>query len=163
MNDLKITLAYSYIGYLGTGYTLTTPTNAVIEASLIRDTYRRSLVTEVSTEFNGSSVTAHSYAFDALGRATNAVRSVQALSLLFTNVYAYNARSEVIGAGIDTNDYAYFYDNIGNNLYTSLNAITNAYTVNNLNQYKAITNLLDLSGYRLGHDADGTRKIRGRS
>ena len=56
---------------------------------------------------------------------------------------------------IDTNDYDYIYDNIGNILYTSLNAITNAYTVNNLNQYKAITNLVDLSGYRLQFDADG--------
>jgi RHS repeat-associated protein len=153
------TLNYGYSGYNGTGFTLTTPTNAVIETSLIRDTYRRSQVTEVSTTFNSSEITAHSYAFDGLGRATNAVRSVQPLSLASTNVYAYNARSEVIGAGIETNDYAYFYDNIGNNLFTSLNAITNAYTVNNLNQYKAITNLLDLTGYRLGHDADGNTTL----
>ena len=42
-----------------------------------------------------------------------------------------------------------------NSIYTSLNSVTNAYTVNNLNQYKEITNLVDLSGYRLLHDSDG--------
>jgi RHS repeat-associated protein len=56
---------------------------------------------------------------------------------------------------IDTNDYAYIYDNIGNSLYTSINAVTNAYTVSSLNQYSAITNLVDLSGYKLQHDTDG--------
>jgi RHS repeat-associated protein len=153
------TLNYGYSGYNGTGFTLTTPTNAVIESILMRDQFRRHQVTDVATEFNGLEITIHSYAFDALGRTTNAIRNIQPLSLASTNVYAYNARSEVIGADIETNNYVYVYDGLGNNLYTSLNSITNAYTVNNLNQYKAVTNLMDFTGFRLGHDADGNTTL----
>jgi len=149
------TLAYSYSGNYGMGYTLTTPTNAIIEMNLTRDPYRRHQVTEVATEFNATEISAHSYAFDGLGRATNAVRSVQPLSMTATNAYFYNARAEVIGAAIDTNNYDYVYDNIGNNLFSLLNAVTNSYTVNHLNQYKGITNLVDLSGIELVHDEDG--------
>jgi len=152
---LKKTRAYGYSGPHGTGYTLTKPSNGVIEVIQTRAPYRRHQVTDVYTAFDSSEITAHSYAFDGLGRATNAIRSVQPLLLASTNGYAYNARSEVIGADIETNNYVYVYDEIGNNLYTSLNAITNAYTVNNLNQYKAVTNLMDFTGFRLGHDADG--------
>jgi len=154
-----ITLAYGYSGNYGTGYTLTTPANDTLEVILTRDSYRRQQVTMISTAFNSSEITAHSYAFDALGRVTNAVRSVPPLSVSSTNVYAYNARSEVIGALIETNDYSYVFDNIGNNLYTSLNSITNAYMVNNLNQYKGITNLVDLSGIELVHDEDGNTTL----
>jgi RHS repeat-associated protein len=153
------TLNYGYSGYNGTGFTLTTPTNAVIESILMRDQFRRHQVTDVATEFNGLEITIHSYAFDALGRATNAIRNIQPLSLASTNVYAYNARSEVIGADIEPNNYVYVYDGLGNNLYTSLNSITNAYAVNNLNQYKAVTNLIDFTGFRLGHDADGNTTL----
>ena len=135
INNLKISLAYSYNGSYGTGCTLTTPTNAVIGAALTRDPYRRRQVTDVVTAFNGLEITVHSYAFDGLGRVTNAVRSIRPLALASTNAYAYNAQSEVVGALIETNNYAYIYDSLGNNLYTSLNAVTNAYTVNNLNQY----------------------------
>jgi RHS repeat-associated protein len=151
-------LAYSYNGSYGTGCTLTTPTNAVIGAALTRDPYRRRQVTDVVTAFNGLEITVHSYAFDGLGRVTNAVRSIRPLALASTNAYAYNARSEVVGALIETNDYAYIYDSLGNNLYTSLNAETNAYTVNNLNQYTSISNFVSFAPsceINPHYDADG--------
>jgi RHS repeat-associated protein len=71
---------------------------------------------------------------------------------------SYNARSEVTGVSIDTNAYSYIYDSLGNNLYTSLNAGTNAYTVNNLNQYTSISNFVSFAPSCEIHphyDADG--------
>ncbi len=59
------------------GFTLTTPTNAILDVTLTRDQYHRHQVTEGSTTFNTVEIIAHSYSFDALGRATNAVRSLQ--------------------------------------------------------------------------------------
>jgi len=98
------------------------------------------------------------YSHDLVSRRTNIVMTAQTGTNMLA--CAYNARSEVTGVTIDTNEYAYIYDNIGNSLlYTSINIVTNAFTVKNLNQYKAVTNLLDLSGFRLGHDADGNTTL----
>ena len=136
-----------------TGCTITISNGPAFTRTFIRDPYRKHLITVVSNCFDGVSVHSTSYAHDFLSRRTNIVMTAQTGTNMLS--CSYNARNEVTGVMIDTNDYAYIYDNIGNSLYTSLNSVTNDYTVNNLNQYKAVTNLVDLTGYKLQFDADG--------
>ena len=49
--------------------------------------------------------------------------------------WLYNRRYELSAASIGTNHYGYAYDTIGNRLWASANADTNAYSANCLNQY----------------------------
>jgi RHS repeat-associated protein len=128
---------YAYNGNYMTGCTIALTNGAVFTRTFVRDPYRKHLVNALSNSFDGVSVYSAAYAHDLLSRRTNIVMTAQS----GTNVLscAYNPRSEVTGATIDTNDYAYIYDNIGNSLFTSINAVTNAYTVNALNQYTDIS------------------------
>jgi len=75
-------------------------------------------------------ISAYDYANDAAGRRVS--RNDDA--------FGYNARSEVISAAIGTNGYAYAYDPIGNRVWSAMNAVTNTYTANRLNQYTLISN-----------------------
>ena len=111
--------------------------------TFIRDPYRRQLVAAVSNRFDGVAVHSTVCAYDLLSRRTNIVMTTQAGANMLS--CSYNARSEVTGVTIGTNDYAYIYDSLGNNLYTSLNAGTNAYTVNNLNPYTSISNFVSFA------------------
>jgi len=142
-----------------TGCTIALSNGLTFTRTYARDPYRKNLINAVSNSVDGVSVHSTSYAHDLLSRRTNIVMTVQ--SGTNTLSCAYNARNEVTGVTIDTNDYVYIYDNIGNSLFTSLNTVTNAFTVNNLNQYKAVTNLLDLSGIELSHDEDGNTTLLG--
>ncbi len=78
----------------------------------------------LSTNGSGSVV----YAPDALNQYADAV--------------GYNARTEVVSATVTSNEYAYAYDYIGNHTASSVNSATTTYTANALNQYTAISNLV---------------------
>ncbi|NCC62186.1 MAG: RHS repeat-associated core domain-containing protein [Verrucomicrobiae bacterium] len=69
-----------------------------------------------------------------------------------TNLFDYNQHSELVSALMDTNDYQYLYDPIGNREKVSLNAVTNFYTANELNQY---TNIANGVTNQPTYDADG--------
>ena len=159
IGHLDASVEYAYTGSTMTGVTIALSNGMTFARTFIRDPYRKHLITAVSNSFEGTLIHSTAYSHDLLSRRTNIAMTAQT----GTNILActYNARSEVTGVTIDTNDYAYIYDNIGNNLYTSLNIVTNSYTVNNLNQYKAVTNLLDLSGIELAHDEDGNTTLLG--
>ena len=124
-NDIAV-VDYSYTpDHLDAGYSLTLSNGVTFTRNLVRDGYRRSLVTDVSSVANGVGVGSLTYTYDALNRPT--ARN--------TDTFGYNARSEVTAANVSGVPAAYGYDEIGNS--------TN-WTANCLNQYTQFT-----------HDADG--------
>ena len=108
----------------------------------VRDTYRRYLIETITNAGNGTVLNALSFEHDLLGRITNRNG----------DTFSYNARSEVIGAVIGTNDYGYAYDAIGNRVWSAENALTNTYTANCLNQYTAAGSVFPV------YDADGNMR-----
>ena len=149
-NDVfTVTYAYTPVG-LDAGYAVTLTNGVVLARALTRDLYRRGLVRTITNRVDGVAVNPLAYDYDVLNRVTT--RNADALS--------YNARSEVISAMIEpghTNRYE--FDGIGNALWTSLNTATNSYTANALNQYTAISNLVQ--SCNPVHDLDGNMLTNG--
>jgi hypothetical protein len=145
------TYAYTADG-LDAGYTLTLTNGTVITRALTRDSYRRGLVAIITNRVNGTPVTPFSYTFDRLDR----------IASRNADTVGYNSRSEVTSADISTNAYRYTYDEIGNSRFAAVNASTNLYTANALNQY---TNILCASAPpredTLFYDLDGNLLTNG--
>lgn len=133
---------YRYSNGLVAGYTLTMTNGNVVDRFVGRDMYRQELVTTVSNTFNGTFVSQSGYGHDLLGRREKRTDATAVYSV--TNTFGYNQRSEVTDAVLESDNYAYGYDSIGNRLFSAANTVTNAYAANALNQY---TNL--------AYDADG--------
>jgi len=158
IGHLDASIEYAYTGSMMNGCTIAISNGFTFTRTFVRDPYRRNLINAISNSFDGVSVHSTAYSHDLLSRRTNIVMT--APSGTSTLACSYNARSEVTGVTIDTNDYAYIYDNIGNSLYTSLNAATNAYSVNNLNQYSSLQPK-DLQPINLSYDLDGNMLTNG--
>lgn len=126
------------------GYALTLTNGVVLERTVVRDAYRRQLVSLVSNQVDSAVVPSYQYGYDTLARATN--RN--------DDSFGYNARSEVTSAAILSNAYAYAYDGIGNALWLTNNGVGTAFWTNPLNQY---TNILCVSAplREPSYDLDG--------
>jgi RHS repeat-associated protein len=127
------------------GYAVTLTNGLAITRAVTRDPHRRHLVTTVSNAVGVSSHSAIGYGYNILGNVTD--RNA--------DTFGYNARSEVTSADIGSTISRYAYDNIGNNLWVSVNAATNFYSANALNQYTAIDTTT------LAYDADGNLLTNG--
>ena len=131
---------------LDAGHTLTLPNGVVFARTILRNDYRRSLATDISSVANGAGVESLAYTYDALNRPTSRNN----------DTFWYNARSEVafLRRGAGNAEDAYSYDTIGNLQFAAFNATTNIYTANNLNQY---TSILRASAplREISHDDDG--------
>ena len=126
------------------GYSIRLENGTTIQRNLYRDEYRRSLVTNITTVVNGNDVEGLAYSFDAASRPITRNG----------DTFGYNARSEVIAATISGNSETHEYDNIGNSIRASFNAVTNTFVANNLNQYTSINrNTVPL--WETSHDIDG--------
>ena len=143
-NDLAC-VSYLYSSNrLDVGYSIRLANGTTIQRNLYRDDFRRSLVTNITTVVNGNNVESLDYSFDAASRpiARN------------DDTFGYNARNEVVSATIGGNSETHEYDDIGNSLRATFNAVANTFAVNNLNQYTSISRnavpLLEAS-----HDIDG--------
>ena len=112
------------------GYSITFPNGTIFRRSLTRDTYRRSLVTNIVNSVADMPIETLAYAYDALNRPVS--RSA--------DIFGYNERGEVVLSCRDAEnaEESYSYDHIGNLLTSSVNAATNTYTSNNRNQYTSI-------------------------
>ena len=123
-NDIAL-VEYAYApDHLDAGYSLTLSNGMVFTRSIVRDGYRRSLVTDISSFANGVGVGSLAYSYDALNRP--ATRN--------NDTFGYNARSEVSSANVSGVTSTYGYDEIGNS--------TN-WTANCLNQYTQFVYDLD--------------------
>jgi len=143
-NDLAC-VSYLYSSNrLDVGYFIRLANGTTIQRNLYRDEHRRSLVTNITTVVNGNNVETLTYAFDAASRpiARNG------------DTFGYNVRSEVVSATISGNSETHEYDDIGNSIRASFNAVTNTFVANNLNQYTTINrNAVPL--WETSHDIDG--------
>ncbi|MBP7830096.1 MAG: hypothetical protein KA248_09290 [Kiritimatiellae bacterium] len=97
----------------------------------------RNLILSVTNDWAGSVVSSFDYQNDAVGRRTSRMDG-DATPSSRTNLFGYNARSELTGALMDTNTFDYDYDDIGNRELTLINANTNTYAANELNQYSEV-------------------------
>ncbi len=98
----------------------------------------RNLITSLTNSFGGTQMRRFDYTNDEIGRRTK--RADYDLSVVISNLFAYNIRSELEDAAMGTNSYSYKYDPIGNRRAATNNAETLAYAANSLNQYTQITN-----------------------
>jgi RHS repeat-associated protein len=100
----------------------------------------RDLIAKVANTFHGQPIGSFAYANDALARRVSRMDTGRAgpLDPPHTNLFAYNARSELSSAQMGTNAYGYAYDPIGNRLAASNNAEAFTYAANALNQYTNI-------------------------
>ena len=132
-NDIAF-VEYAYTpDLLDVGYSLTLSNGVTFTRTLVRDCYRRSLVTDISSGANGAGVGSLAYTYDALNRPTS--RNA--------DTFGYNDRGEVTSATITGGSPSsatahYNYDDIGNLLLSAFNTATNTYTANNLNQYTSV-------------------------
>ena len=114
----------------------------------------RDLIAAVTNAFGTTLISAFNYANDAAGCRISRIDTFD--GDLTTNTFGYNIRYEVTSAAMGTNSYGYAYDPIGNRLFSSHNAETNAYTANSLNQYTVISNLCgSVNLCEPFYDADG--------
>ena len=115
-----------YSTYAMTGCeTLAVEGGATFVRTLVRDPYRRDLVMAVVNSQGAN----YAYSYDALSRPVT--RNA--------DIFAYNFRSEVIGANVAGRCESYDYDNIGNSTCAAFNSVTNLYAANGLNQYVSVT------------------------
>lgn len=113
----------------------------------------RNAKTQVLNEFGTNFVSRFDYTYDALMRRAERVDLRPSDLGPSTNSFVYNARSELVGADMGADQYGYAYDSIGNREWARMNANTNRYVANNLNQYSQITN--NQSQITLSYDPDG--------
>jgi RHS repeat-associated protein len=149
-ND-AFTVAYAYTpdGW-DAGYSVTLTNGTILSRAVTRDPHRRGLVKTITNAVDGVPVNPLAYNYDLLNRVTS--RN--------SDAFGYNARSEVSSAIIAPNHTNHYeYDNIGNNLWMSLNTATNLYTSNPLNQY---TNIANGATFEPVYDLDGNMTWDGR-
>ena len=142
--DSTITYAYTPDS-LDAGYSVLTPSNAVLTRALTRDPLRRGLIASVSNRVNGvDSGSSFDYTYDALKRPV--ARNLDA--------FGYNARSEVSWARYGTNTLTdiYDYDLIGNFTSNRLGGAWTQFAANELNEYATITDTVTRT---LAYDFDG--------
>jgi RHS repeat-associated protein len=125
-----------------------------------RKTYEnsRDLITTVSNTFGTATISAFNYENDGLGRRT--ARTDTTPTLTVNNAFGYNLKSEVTSATMANGDSKYDYDPIGNRVFSSLNAETNTYSANALNQYSSLQPK-DLQPINLSYDLDGNMLTNG--
>ena len=133
------------------GYTTTLTNGVALNRAVVRDAYRRQLVSLVSNEVDSAAVSSYQYGYDTLARATN--RN--------DDSFGYNARSEITEVSILSNAYSYAYDFIGNHTTSSVDAVETTYVANNLNQYSQISVPSVPSVDNLSYDLDGNMLTNG--
>jgi RHS repeat-associated protein len=134
----------------------------------------RSLLTSIANTADGALVSKYAYANDAAGRRTSVANTGSAFAQSATNLWTYNAKSEVIGqtrhAGTDltnlgesitSGSFAYDFDNIGNRTTSTSSAFEASYTSNALNQYSAIACTVPAQTFVPTYDADGNETFNG--
>ena len=115
---------YSY------GYSIVGPTGQNFRQEVVRDPYRRELVTRQRNTAAGSVVFDHVYSYDAHGRLVQRADQLNAS----TDRYSYYRSGELAAADISGTVYGAGYDSIGNCRWTSVGVTTNYYLYNELNQ-----------------------------
>ena len=112
----------------------------------------RNLIDYIENKTNATVISKYDYTNDVLGRRDDVAKSGSAFSQTDIISYGYNDRSEVISALADNDtayDYGFSFDNIGNRLTSSQEAVGMTYTPNSMNQFDAV------NGVSQSYDLDG--------
>ncbi|MBE6434569.1 MAG: RHS repeat-associated core domain-containing protein, partial [Akkermansiaceae bacterium] len=101
----------------------------------------RNLLTGMAYHRSSTLVAQRTYTYDILGRPIT--RNTARQGKVVNDTFIHTTRSELASANVNSVDYTYNYDNIGNRTYTikeSSNIVNSTeYSANELNQYTAIT------------------------
>ncbi|MDA3797761.1 MAG: hypothetical protein PF692_01625, partial [Kiritimatiellae bacterium] len=123
----------------------------------------RNLITCVSNYFGEDCISAFEYQNDALGRRSERLDFDENL-LVKTNSFEYNNYSEIAGATMNTNNYNFTMDDIGNRTDHLINDIEARYENNNdsLNRYSDTfsTDRVYNKGYDFDADGNMTNAIQ---
>ena len=141
VSSAQSAVSYSYLpnSDLIAGYTLSPGGSAVPLTVSHAYEEHRNLKPQVLNSSGTNLISHFDYENDAIGRRTRRTDTLAASPVPLTNDFAYNIRSELIEAVMGANNFAYQYDPIGNRELTRINANTNSYTANELNQYLSVT------------------------
>jgi len=141
MNGQTGQVTYPYLAGsdLLAGYAASGGTGAVLS---VTRTYEpaRNLLAEIRNEMGTNVISCFAYTNDAAGRRVGRVDFGLAFGVSdpMTNIFGYNARSELTSALISTGTYTYAYDPIGNRTAATNNGEAWQYQANALNQYTQI-------------------------
>ena len=116
------------VGYV-CGYLIEMPGGGLFQRTLERDQQNMQLVKKIETTINGVSLDSRTYSYDVLGQPIT--RNA--------DHFAYNSKGEITNATIGAHSIAHAYDQAGNHVEHVMNAATNCYTQNSLNQTLAGT------------------------
>ncbi len=131
----------------------------VLTQAIQHDRSRPELISSVANTFNDVPIARSEYMHDKIARRTQRL-DYSGVSII-TNTFAYNVRSEVTGVNLNTVDYAYAYDNIGNHTTSTVDSVSTTYTANNLNQYSQVSVPSVPSVENLSYDQDGNMLTNG--
>ncbi len=96
----------------------------------------RDLLTGMAYHRGSTLVAQREYTYDILGRPTT--RNTARQGKVVNDTFTHNTRSELTAATVNGADYAYLYDNIGNQTTAVEGDNSTVYTANALNQYTSI-------------------------
>ena len=111
----------------------------------------RDLPTDMSYSRADALVVQRAYTYDILGRPT--ARNLARYGTQTQDTFGYNTRSELTAAHVNSADYSYAYDAIGNRTSATEDGTSTAYTSNRLNQYTAE------GSFHPEFDADGNQTL----
>ena len=144
---------YEYLNGTNLLHKLTKPNNMTLT-----QTYEatRDLLTGMDYHRGTTLIAQRTYSYDILGRPTarNTARNGQTMN----DTFAHNTRSELVGAMVNSKDYEYAYDNIGNRQQATEGNDVTVYDANALNQYTAISEN-GASAFVPQFDADGNQTL----
>ena len=144
---------YEYLNGSNLLHKLTKPNNMTLT-----QTYEatRDLLTGMDYHRGTTLIAQRTYSYDILGRPTarNTARNGQTVN----DTFAHNTRSELVGAMVNSKDYEYAYDNIGNRQQATEGNDVTVYDANALNQYTAISEN-GASAFVPQFDADGNQTL----
>ncbi|MBR0066558.1 MAG: RHS repeat-associated core domain-containing protein [Kiritimatiellae bacterium] len=125
-NEVGRGLSVTYTNDVGyaCGYQIEMPSGDLLKRTLQRDQQSMQLVKKIDTTFNGVSLDSRTYSYDALGQPV--ARDA--------DLFSYNSKGEITNATIGAHAIAHAYDLAGNHLEHTMDASTNRYTHNSLNQ-----------------------------
>ena len=120
----------------------------------------RNLIVGVSNYFGSSSVSSFEYQNDAIGRRTERLDFDENLFAI-TNSFAYNHYSEVTNAIINTDNYNFTFDDIGNREKFEINTTSVDYENSQLNQSLEANSLNPAYDKSFAFDLDGNMLTNG--
>ena len=116
----------------------------------------RDLLTDMAYHRDSTLVAQRTYTYDILGRPT--ARGTSRQGSVVNDTFAHNTRSELVEALVNTKEYEYDYDNIGNREFALEDGKASMYDTNALNQYTSISEN-GAAAFVPQFDADGNQTL----